>query len=302
MRKKIIIGARGSLLSVAQAESVIKLLKSKFPSYSFCLKKITTSGDKKKNWQRFDVGIFVKEIEDALLCGKIDIAVHSMKDLPTQLPLGLKLAAAVKREDPRDCLISKDKIPFTKLKIGACVGTSSLRRQVSLLRSRQDLRIKPLRGNLDTRIRKLEEGEFDAIVVAMAGLKRLGLKKKLFIQPIPPSIVLPAAGQGALALEIRSTDKLAQVLTQRVNDKKVFLCIFCERAFLREYGGGCQLPLGVLAEIRKNRLHLRVMAASIDGKKMIRLSRSAAINQGELLGKVLAKAMLKKGARQGFSR
>ncbi len=300
-KRKIIIGARGSLLSVAQAESVIELLKSKFPSYSFCLKKITTSGDIQKNWQRSDVGIFVKEIEQALFRGEIDIAVHSLKDLPAQIPRGLELAAVTKREDPRDCLISKDKIPLAKLKKGACLGTGSPRRQACLLRWRSDLRIKPLRGNLDTRVRKLIAGEFDAIVVAMAGVARLGFKNRFFVQPIPPELILPAPGQGAIAIEIRSADKLMKELTQRINNKKTFICVSCERAFLRELGGGCRLPLGALARIKNGMIRLQVMAAGIGGRKMIRLSRGAAISRGESLGKALAKAVFKKGGRQILS-
>lgn len=306
--RKIIVGARASLLSVSQAQGVIEILKQEYPAYSFFLKKIITSGDTHKNWQRDDMGIFVKEIEQALLDGEIDIAIHSMKDLPTQTPQKLKLAAVTKREDPRDCIILKDKTPLAQLKKGAVIGTSSLRRRAQLLRWRKDLQIKNLRGNLDTRIKKLIADEFDAIVVAMAGVIRLGAvatsrwrekwNKNFFIQPIPTSLILPAPGQGALALEVRARDKLMETLAQRINNQESFLCVSCERAFLRELGGGCRLPLGAWAEIKNGQMHLQVMVADRDGKMMIRLSQKAHFRQGERLGKALACVVLKKGGRK----
>lgn len=302
--KRIIIGARASPLSACQAETVIKLLKKKFPKHNFILKKITTLGDKTKNWQRRDKGIFVKEIEEALLEGKIDLAVHSLKDLPSQMPQGLKLIAVTKREDPRDILIVRDKknLPrsctqgrsLSNLKAGAVIGTGSLRRASQLLRWRKDLRIENLRGNLDTRIRKLQEGKFDAIVVAAAGIKRLGYKN-LFSKFIPAQIMLPAVGQGALGLQIRSRDKIMEGIAKKINDPKAFLCVKCERAFLKEIGGGCRLPLGALAQIKNNRIYLDAAIISIDGKRMVRISRHALLDKVKELGKSVAEKMLVKG-------
>lgn len=295
-KRQIIVGARGSLLSIAQAKGIIRSLKQEFPAYSFSLKKIITYGDRHRRWQRDDTGIFVKELEEALRSREIDIAVHSMKDLPTQTPRGLSIAAVTKREDPRDCLISKEKTPLAKLKRGATVGTSSLRRRAQLLRLRPDFKIKGLRGNLDTRMKKVAEGELDAIVVARAGVIRLGaFSSDFFIQPIPASFILPAPGQGALALEVRAGDKTMETLAKSLNHRESSLCVSCERAFLGELGGGCRLPVGAFAEIKKGWLHLRAIAADKDGKIMIRLSKKAPLKEAESLGKLLAYECLKRG-------
>lgn len=302
-KRQIVVGARGSLLSVAQAQGIIRSLSRKFPAYTFSLKKIITFGDRHKRWQRDDTGIFVKELEEALAVREIDIAVHSMKDLPTQAPGGLSIAAVTKREDPRDCLISKEKTPLAKLKRGAAVGTSSLRRRAQLLRLRPDFKIKGLRGNLDTRMRKLTEGELDAIVVAMAGVIRLGaFSSDFFIQPISASLILPAPGQGALALEVRAGDKTMKTLAKSLNHQESLLCVSCERAFLRELGGGCRLPVGALAKIKNGWLHLRAIAADKDGKIIIRLSGKAPLKEAESLGKLLAYECLKRGGGQLIAR
>lgn len=297
LKKRIIIGARASPLSVAQAESVIKVLRSKFPAYSFCLKKITTFADKQKNRRRSDVGIFVKELEEALLHKKIDLAVHSLKDLPSDLPRDLTLAAVTKRRDHRDCLIFKEKTSLDKLKKGTCLGTSSLRRQAQALRIRPDLQIKDLRGNLDTRIKKLMAGEYDAIIAALAGVKRLGYAKNLFLEALPVSIFLPAPGQGALGIEARTNDKTIKTLAEKINHRKSFFCAVCERAFLREFGAGCRLPLGALAEIKDRQIHLQAVVLSSNGRRIIRLSRKGALKQAESLGRLLAKKVLEKGGR-----
>lgn len=322
-KKEIIVGARASLLSLAQAKSVIKLLKSKFPRHSFCLKRITTFGDTQKKWQRLDTGIFVKELEEALLRKEIDLAVHSLKDLPCLLPKGLALAAVTKRMDPRDCIIFRDnKTTLSKLKKGARIGTSSLRRKAQLLYWRADLQVENLRGNLDTRLERLKKGGFDAIVVALAGIKRLG-SKNLFTQIIPAKLILPAPAQGALGIEIRQDDRGAKALAEGLNDRKSFLCISAERAFLEALGAGCRLPLGALAKIKDAQIHLEAVVASCDGKRLIRLSKRAslkklAFGQGfqpvsvvgkvlytfpyhekvKALGRQLARQMLKKGARK----
>ena len=178
-KQEIIVGARGSLLSVTQAQGLIRSLKRKLPRHSFLLKKITTFGDKAKDWQRLEVGIFVKELEDALLRHEIDLAVHSVKDLPSSLPKGLSLAAIPRRQDPRDCVITRRRATLLKLKRNAIIGTSSLRRAAQCLALRPDIQIKDLRGNVDTRIKKLLSGEYEALIIALAALKRLGYKAPL---------------------------------------------------------------------------------------------------------------------------
>ena len=315
LKKKIIIGARGSLLSVTQAQEVSRLLKGKFPHLCFSLKKLVTFGDKHRNWHKsrhcaqgrdLDTGIFVKEIEEALLCGKIDLAVHSLKDLPCVLPKGLELAAVPKRHSPQDCIIFKGrKINLLNLRKDARIGTSSLRRKAQILYWRADLQVENLRGNLDTRLEKLNSGSLDAIIVALAGVKRLGFKN-LFIQIIPTKLMLPACGQGALGIEIRQGDTEIKALVEKINHFKSFLCVRSERALLKELGAGCRLPLGALAEIEDGKIHLEAVVASPDGKKLVRLSKTAPLEkaeapglllfQAEALGKQLARQMLKKGA------
>ncbi|MCM8800860.1 MAG: hydroxymethylbilane synthase [Candidatus Omnitrophica bacterium] len=294
MQRRIIVGARGSRLSVYQAKEVIGLLKKKFPKYRFILKKITTKGDRIKNWDYKEKGIFVKEIEDYLIKGKIDLAVHSMKDLPIDIPEELKIAAITKRESAYDVLIINERKNLKKIQI---IGTSSLRRKAQILNWRPDLRVEDLRGNLDTRIKKLKEGKFDGIIVAEAGIERLGLKG-LFFKIIPREIMLPAAGQGALGIEIRKEDKFIEEMVNCINDLETSICINCERAFLKEIGGGCRLPLGALAEIKNKRIHLEVKVISLDGKKVFHLRGSTQIKKGEDLARRLARLILKKGAKE----
>lgn len=282
---------------MCQAEEVIKSLKSAFPKYSFSLRRITTLGDRLKNWQREDKGIFVKEIEEALIKNEIDLAVHSLKDLPSKMPRQLKLAAVTKREDPRDVLIARERKDLSRLKIGAVIGTSSLRRAAQIFRWRRDLRIENLRGNLDTRIRKLKTGKFDAIIVAAAGLKRLGYGN-IFFKAISPEIILPAVGQGALGIQTRKQDKLMENIARSIDDPRTFLCVSSERAFLKEIGGGCRLPLGGLAQVKNMRINLDAAVISLDGKRIIRISKCAPLNQAEQLGKSVARLMLRRGARK----
>lgn len=292
---EIILGSRASLLSVAQAKIIINLLKKEFPRYRFILRKIITLGDKTKHWKRSDKGIFVKEIEEALLKGKIDIAVHSVKDMPTVIPEGLKLAAVIRRDDPRDCLITRQRSGLFNLDKNAVVGTGSLRRRAQLLRWRPDLRIKNLRGNLNTRIKKLHRKDFDAIVVAAAGIKRLRIKK-LFLKYFPETLMVPACGQGAIGLEIRKGDNFIQGIVEKVNNPGAFSCISCERGFLQEIGAGCRLPVGALAKVKNAKIKLDAAVIGLDGKKIIRLKQEAPLKDAISLGRRLAKAMLKKGA------
>ena len=296
-RKKIIVGARGSLLSAAQTASVIRSLQRKAPQHEFVFRKITTLGDRVKHWQRSDLGIFVKELEDALLAGQIDLAVHSVKDLPSRLPAKLSLAAITKREEPRDVLITRGKkTGLPALKAGTLIGTSSLRRKAQLLRFCQGLRVEDLRGNLDTRIRKLNSGFYDAIVVAAAGLKRLKYK---FINAwiIPETIMLPAVGQGALGIEIRQDDREIKRLVRQLDDPKTRICVESERAFLRHTGAGCRMPVAAFARIKGARIYLEAMIISLDGRNSVRLAAEGKASQAELIGRDLAKEVLENGGR-----
>lgn len=297
-KKKIIVGARGSPLSCAQADIVISALKKKSPGVEFIFKKILTAGDKNKaGILGENTGIFVKEIENALLSGEIDIAVHSAKDMPSEIPTGLKIAAVPKRENPADLLITEKKSTLSKLKPGCSIGTSSPRRRAQLLKFRPDLLIQDLRGNLDTRIKKLIRGEFEAMVIAAAGIKRLKIKN-IFSQILPNAVMLPCAGQGALAIEIRQGDKFAEDLVRAINHPPSHICLSCERAFIRGLRAGCRLPVGALAQIKGKRIFLEANVVSLDGKKEIHLKKSAPIENAELLGASLAKEAIKRGAKQ----
>lgn len=293
-RKDIIVGARGSLLSVAQTKSVINILKRSHPDFGFKLKKITTLGDRSSVWQRSDTGIFVKEIEDALLSGDIDIAVHSVKDLPSKIPAKLALAAVTKREDPRDVLITAKAKDLFSLAANSLIGTSSLRRQAQVLHIRPDVRITELRGNLDTRIRKLKDGMYDAIIVAAAGLRRLKIPRSAGY-PIPETLMLPQTGQGALGIEIRRDDILAGKLVRVLDDPIAHACIDSERAFLAESKAGCRMPVASFATIKAGRMTLEGLVISLDGKQMIRLCADFPVSQGAAMGKRLARQVLKMG-------
>jgi hydroxymethylbilane synthase len=293
-RNEIIVGARGSLLSVAQTRTVIRTLSRSHPGYCFKLKKITTLGDRSKVWQRSDTGIFVKEIEDALLSGDIDIAVHSVKDLPSGIPDKLLLAAVTKREDPRDVLITEKGKDLFSLAANSLIGTSSLRRQAQVLHIRPDVRITELRGNLDTRIRKLKEGMYDAIIVAAAGLRRLKIPRSTGY-PIPETLMLPQTGQGALGIEIRSDDMSARKLVKVLDDPIAHACIDSERAFLAQSKAGCRMPVASFAFIKAGRMMLEGLVISLDGKEMVRLCADSPVSQGKAMGKRLARQVLKMG-------
>jgi len=293
-RKEVIVGARGSLLSVAQTQAVIRTLSGSHPGYCFKLKKITTLGDRSSAWQRSDTGIFVKEIEDALLSGDIDIAVHSVKDLPSRIPAKLLLAAVTKREDPRDVLITAKGKDLFSLAANSLIGTSSLRRQAQVLHIRPDLRIAELRGNLDTRIRKLKDGMYDAIIVAAAGLRRLKIPRSAGY-PIPETLMLPQTGQGALGIEIRRGDLLANKLVRVLDDPIAHACIDSERAFLAQSKAGCRMPVASFATIKAGRIILEGLVVSLDGKQMIRLRADSPVSKGAAMGKKLARKVLKMG-------
>jgi hydroxymethylbilane synthase len=255
------------------------------------LKIIKTTGDKITDVALAKVGtkgMFTKEIEQALADGSIDLAVHSLKDLPTEISPGFEIAAITMRENPRDVFCSSKYKNIDGLPRGARVGTSSLRRQAQLKAVRPDVEIFPLRGNVDTRLRKLEAGEYDAIILAAAGLYRLG-KTELVRQVIPPDMMCPAAGQGALGIEIRAGDTVTRQHLTFLDDAAARATTTCERALLNKLGGGCQVPIGAFAEVRNGRLHLEAIVADPDGSKVLRESRDGAdpVQLGESVGQTL---------------
>jgi hydroxymethylbilane synthase len=329
------IGSRGSQLALWQANHIAALLRAR--GHEVEIEIIHTTGDKITDVPLAEVGakgglgkgIFTKEIEDTLAAGRVDFAVHSLKDLPTELPPGFELAAITEREDPRDAFCSRRYSTIEDLPQHARVGTSSLRRQAQLKAIRPDLEIRPLRGNVDTRLRKLEQSEYDAIILASAGLKRLG-KTELVRQIISTEIMCPAAGQGALAIEIRQGDAVVRGHLSFLNDSAARAATTCERALLNRLGGGCQVPIGALAEVRESgnkthstqdwegrgreghdfsraskmpqirsalaagvRIHLESVVADPDGSRVLRDSRDG--DDPEKLGIDAGEALLDRG-------
>lgn len=296
--KKLRIGSRGSKLALWQAQNIQELLRSVSRADSEIVI-VKTSGDAMPNAPIAAVGtkgVFIKELEDELLAGRIDLAVHSMKDVPTELPTGLAIIATPKRADPRDCLLSRDGVKLDALPRGAKVGTSSLRRQCQLKRRRPDLDIREVRGNVDTRIRKLDAGEFDAIVLAKAGLDRLGLSARI-TEILQPEIMLPAVGQGAMGIEVRIEDNEILDLTLPLNDAATEHAVTAERALLQRLEGGCQVPLGAWARIEnQNELMLDAAVFSADGAESVRRQISGSPADAAALGRQLAENLLDSGA------
>lgn len=298
MRKEIRIGTRASALALWQAEWVKAELEKNYPDMSVSLTKIKTTGDKILDVPLAQVGgkgLFVKEIEEAMLANEIDIAVHSMKDVPTMFPDGLHLACITKREDARDALLTRNNTKFKDLPQGATIGTSSLRRQAQLMSIRPDFKIQQLRGNVDTRLRKLKEGEFDAIILAAAGVKRLGLAANVS-EYIDPQISLPAIGQGALGIECRVDDRELNDLVAFFNHQDTRTCVTGERALLRRLEGGCQVPIACYGQMMNGKLHLVGLVASVDGKRIIKDMIEGEAAKAEKLGVSLAEMLLKRGA------
>src|SRR5246127_5333904 len=283
---KLRIGSRGSQLALWQANHVAALLREQGDTLE--IETIKTTGDKITDVALAKVGtkgMFTKEIEEALADKRIDLAVHSLKDVPTELAPQFELAAIMKREDPRDAFLSVNFEKLEELPQGAKVGTSSLRRQAQLKAMRPDLEIFPLRGNVDTRLRKLESGEYDVIILAAAGVHRLGLDKHVRSR-ISADVMCSAVGQGALAIETRRDDEQTRSLLEFLNHAETRAAIECERALLGAMGGGCQVPIGAYAEKRDGRLHLRAMVGSPDGSLILR--EEAEGMDGEKLGREVA--------------
>ncbi|MFN8006239.1 MAG: hydroxymethylbilane synthase [Terriglobia bacterium] len=299
-QQKLIIGSRGSQLALRQSSWVKQELERARPDFSITLEIIKTSGDVILDAPLSKIGgkgVFTKEIEEALLAGKIDLAVHSLKDLPTVLSDGLCLGAVSSREDARDAFLSNRFRGIHELPAGARIGTSSLRRQSQLFLLRKDLQITNLRGNLDTRLRKLDEQQYDAILLACAGLDRLGLGHRI-TQRIPVDEICPAVGQGALVIEIRENDPRVAEVAQLIHSSQAATATMAERAFLRRLGGGCQVPIAAHAWETGGVLSMLGVVASPDGRTSFRLQEQASPQEPDQLGVRLAEKLLEMGAQQ----
>lgn len=296
---KVVVGARGSKLSVTQTNSVINLIKKAYPDIDIELKTITTKGDILREASLYKIGgkgVFVKEIEKELLNGDIDIAVHSMKDMPGVLPKGLKLSYVPKREDYRDVLVLRKGLKsLDELPVGAKIGTGSKRRKYQLLKYREDLNIVHIRGNIETRIKKIETENLDGVVLAAAGIKRLGLNKELHNRLIylDKEIVLPSPCQGILAIEIREKDEKIEELLKPISHEETEIQGKVERAFLKGVGGSCKVPVGAYCQIDDDKLTLEGFLGTENGEKLIYRTLEGSKDSLEDLGYNLAKIMIR---------
>lgn len=296
-KQKIKIGTRGSKLALWQASYLAEKLREQNPDLVIEIVTIVTTGDKILDVPLAKIGgkgLFTNEIERAILAGEVDMAVHSLKDLPTELPSGLIIGALSKRDEVRDALVSRSGKTLAALPSGAKIGTSSLRRRAQLLAFRPDLCISDLRGNIDTRLRKLANGDYDALILAAAGLIRLDRHSEI-TELLPPDIMLPAVGQGVLAVEARADDTEILHLLQGINDRTAAITAAAERAFLQRLEGGCQVPIGVFAELVAGELNVTGIIASLDGAKVIRRSRRGDPECAIKVGTVLAEELLSSG-------
>jgi len=290
------LGTRKSKLALWQANFVKEKLEALGCKVE--LVPITTTGDKILDAPLAKIGgkgLFVKEIENALLAGEIDLAVHSLKDVPITIPEGLTLSAITEREEPYDVLISRNGKKLEELPSGAVVGTSSLRRQVQIKRRRRDLKVEILRGNVDTRLRKLKEGLYDAIVLAYAGVKRMGLSGE--ISQVLEDFI-PAVGQGSLAIETRAEDERVINLVKVLNHEESWLRAVCERAFLRELQGGCQVPIGAYAWIEGDRIKIKGFISDLEGERFLEGYEEGGLREAEGVGKRLAQRLLREGGEE----
>ena len=305
MRDRIRIATRGSKLALWQAEHIAGRLREQYPQLDVELKKIKTSGDKIQDVPLAKVGgkgLFVKEIEEALERDEADLAVHSMKDVPAELPPGLVLGVIPQRDDPSDCFLSKAYSGLDSLPQGGVVGTSSLRRQAQILALRPDLRLVPLRGNLDTRLRKLEQGQFDAIIVASVGLKRLELGAE-FEERLEPPRFLPAIGQGTLGLEYRDSDADLQAMLQFLDHPESSCTVTAERSYLHRLEGGCQVPIGGFASLQADgSLWLQGFVSDVEGREVVRDQEQGRPQEAAAVGRRLAKRILDRGGGRILAR
>ncbi len=303
MSRALVIGSRGSKLALWQADQARQRLVDLNPEIDVRIEIIKTTGDVKTDPLSVigGKGVFTKELEDALLDGRIDLAVHSLKDLPTVLPDGLSISAICEREDARDALVLRagfevEHASLAGLPLGAVVGTSSQRRLSQLKGQRDDVVVNDLRGNVDTRIRKLDEGQYDAVILATAGLVRLGLQDRISAR-ISVEEMLPAVGQGAVAIETRSDNEFAVEATRRLDHLQTRLACLAERSFLRSLGGGCQFPIAAHATVNGDSLKLDGLVAKPDGSEILRDSLSGPLDNPDALGIQLAEHLLAQGAR-----
>jgi len=301
MKQKLIIGSRGSELALWQAKFIKRELEKAHRNLSVEIKLIKTKGDKILDVALSkigDKGLFTKELETALLNREVDLAVHSLKDLQTEIPAGLKLAVVTKRHDVEDVLISRKKgTTIWNLKEGAVVATGSLRRRSQLLHLRPDIQVVELRGNVPTRIQKFLKSDWDAIILARAGVERLGLKKYVSSY-IDKNEMLPAVGQGALGIEIHKENVFAEELLQALHHEETYVAVLAERALLKALEGGCQVPIGAFAEVKANGLYLDAIVGAIDGSLTFRKKLKGTKREPEKLGKLLANDLLKAGAKK----
>ncbi len=300
MGKKITIGTRGSKLALWQSNHVKDLIKKAFPEITVELKIIQTKGDKILDVSLSKIGdknLFTKEIELALLNNSADIAVHSLKDLPTILPEGLQIGAVLERAEIRDVLISKNGLKLSELTKNHTIGTSSLRRQACLWNYNPKLNIIDIRGNVDTRIQKMHNGHCDAIIMAAAGIIRLGLKNHI-TEIIPTDIIKPATSQGIIAVECRENDPEIEEILQKINHQQTWILAQAERSFLNQMNGGCQLPLGCVSTIKNNILQLDGLISSVDGKDVMEFSATGYTENPSEIGKILAAKFIEAGAER----
>jgi hydroxymethylbilane synthase len=302
MAHSLVIGSRGSKLALQQSEQAKARLTLLNPGLDIRIEVIKTTGDVKTDPLALigGKGVFTKELEDALLDGRIDIAVHSLKDLPTILPDGLTLTAICEREDPRDALVLSSyneafNMSLDSLPERAVVGTSSQRRLAQLKALRRDVVVKDLRGNVDTRLRKLDEGQYDALILASAGLRRLGLQNRISVA-ISTAEMLPAVGQGAIAIETRAGNEVAVEIVTKLNHEETRYACIAERALLRRLGGGCQFPIAAHGVVNRRQLNLSGLVARPDGSQILRDNVSGSITDAEQLGAELASKLIDQGA------
>ncbi len=297
--QRLVIATRASRLALWQAEHVRDRLRTLYPACAGELLTLTTRGDQIVDRTLSKVGgkgLFVKELENALLDGRADLAVHSLKDVPVDLQAPFELCAVLDRADPRDAFLSNNQGSLAALPAGAVVGTSSLRRESQIRARYPELVVKPLRGNLDTRLGKLDKGEYDAIVLAAAGLERLGLGSRIR-SLLEPEDSLPAAGQGALGIEIRDDRDDMRAWLAPLVSADTTSCVVAERAVSRKLGGSCQVPLAAYAEIAGGNLSLRALVASPDGVRMVHTARSGPVAEAQAIGEAAAQALLDAGAQ-----
>ncbi len=302
MMRRLIVGSRGSRLALSQTEAVVSELKKVNPDLEISISRVLTQGDRDRRTsldRMGEVGVFVKGLEEALLDGRIDLAVHSLKDVPSEIPQGLRLLAVTKRLDPRDVLVAKSKLD--ELSSGARIGSGGLRRAIQLTQYRLDLKVCSIRGNVDTRLRKVTNGEFDGVIVAAAALLRLGWEDKI-TEYLPLRHFLPAVGQGALVIEARAGDEDIVQAVSPINHLPTWRSVTAERAFLRALGGGCRAPIASLGTVIDTTLRLEGMVADVNSREVLRTSDEGSTMSPEEVGERLAQRMLAMGASEFISK